>query len=344
HDPIAGFRWYDTRVMTILTNVTFQNFVYEPELGDGRQGVWFTMVHSDEFKPAYISASRVISYRNVDSRALVNNPLAATGAGRYFNWIDTDGTATLRGRPTLIGSWPSWWNLDSDCSYQSLGNVHWCDYLPWRAIARLDVRVPGYTVPVDTGNAFPPDAPYILGYVAQFGWRGAAARNMTITRNEGITGVSGTTGWYFHMNQGATPSLQVFLTQIPPGNSLVFATRYPSGSTFSVSRVFRWYPSLSSTVRQAGSLDEVLAGGGDLYWFNGNHIIIKLVDPGDATVDPPFSADGVTVWGTRYFNAWYWINTTTVGGKNPWVACSWVSGGSSAAPGAHFCPLTAPNP
>lgn len=24
--PIAGFQWYDTRVMTILSDVTFQNF------------------------------------------------------------------------------------------------------------------------------------------------------------------------------------------------------------------------------------------------------------------------------------------------------------------------------
>lgn len=51
-DPIAGFRWYDTRVMTILSNITFSNFVYQPQLGAKRQGVWFSMVHSDEYKPA----------------------------------------------------------------------------------------------------------------------------------------------------------------------------------------------------------------------------------------------------------------------------------------------------
>lgn len=31
--------------MTILTNVTFANYVYEPSLGVGRQSVWFSMVH-----------------------------------------------------------------------------------------------------------------------------------------------------------------------------------------------------------------------------------------------------------------------------------------------------------
>ncbi|GLC70469.1 hypothetical protein PLESTF_000985100 [Pleodorina starrii] len=340
HDPIAGFRWYDTRVMTVLTNVTFQNYVYQPNLGVGRQSVWFSMVHSDEYKPAYISASRAITYRNIDGRALVNNPPVATGAGRYFNWIDTDGTATLRGRPTLVGSWPTWWNLGPDCTYQPLGNVYWCDYLPWRAVARLEVRVPGYTVPVDTGNAFSPDPAYYLGYVAQFGHRGSDTRNMTVTRNEGITGVSGSGGWYLHMDAGCTQNLQVFMTQIPPGNSLVFATRYPQGSTFSVSREFRWYTSLSSPVTQAGSLAEVLGGGGDLYWFSGKHLYIKMVDPGDGSVDPPFSVDGVTVWGTRYYSAWYWINVTSMGGQDPWT-CPWVAGGTAAAPGARFCPMVA---
>ncbi|KXZ46641.1 hypothetical protein GPECTOR_42g852 [Gonium pectorale] len=340
HDPIAGFRWYDTRVMTILSNVTFSNYAYQPELGAGRQSVWFSMVHSDEFKPAYISASRGIAYRNVDGRALVNNPPVDTGAGRYFNWIDHDGSATLRGKPSLVTSWPAWWNLGPDCAWQPTGDVYWCDYLPWRAVARLEVRVPGWTVPVDSGNAFPPDPAYRLGYVAQFGRRGSDTRNMTVTRNEGITGASGTTGWYLHLSQGATPVLQVFLTQVPPGTSLVFATRYPPGTTFSVSRVFAWYPALSSALAPAANLGEVLAGAGDRYWFSGKHLYVKIVDPGDASVDPPFSAGGATVWGTRYFSAWYWINVTRMGGQDPYAACPWVwGGGNPLSPGARFCPL-----
>ncbi len=63
-----------------------------------------------------------------------------------------------------------------------------CDKQPWREVARLDVRVPGYTRQIDQGNAFPPDSKYHGGYVAQFGYRGDSARSMTITRNEGITG------------------------------------------------------------------------------------------------------------------------------------------------------------
>ncbi|KAG2427679.1 hypothetical protein HXX76_012328 [Chlamydomonas incerta] len=353
HDPIAGFRWYDTRVMTVLTNVTFANYPYTPPAAPGGllgQSVWFTMVHSDEYKPAYISASRNITYRAVDGRALVSNPPQSTGASRFFNWIDHDGSATLRGRPTLVASWPTWWNLGPDCSWQPLGGVYFCDYHPWRTVGRLEVRVPGFTVPVDSGGAFPPDPAYGLGYVAAFGHRGGDARNMTITRNEGITGVSGAGGWYLHLDAGVTPALQVFLTQVPPGTSILFATRYPAGTTFSVSRQFLWYPALSGAVSPAASLQEVLDGAGDRYWFSGKHLYIKITDPGDGSVDPPFSVDGAAVWGTRYFSAWYWVNITRLaGGQDPYAACAWVSGTPPAggfapnplAPGARFCPLAA---
>eukprot|EP00798_Chlamydomonas_sp_ICE-L_P010644 gene10644-12323_t len=56
-DVIAGFRWYDTRVMTILSNVTFMNYVFQPNKGFTRQSVWYSMAQSDEFKPATDTSS-----------------------------------------------------------------------------------------------------------------------------------------------------------------------------------------------------------------------------------------------------------------------------------------------
>ncbi len=35
-----------------------------------------------------------------------------------FNWQDYDGSATQRTGPTIVGSWPSWWQLAPDCSYE----------------------------------------------------------------------------------------------------------------------------------------------------------------------------------------------------------------------------------
>lgn len=41
--PTANHR-YDTRVMTVLVNVTFKNYAYQPELGAQRPAVWYSMV------------------------------------------------------------------------------------------------------------------------------------------------------------------------------------------------------------------------------------------------------------------------------------------------------------
>jgi hypothetical protein len=35
-----------------------------------------------------------------------------------FNWLDYDGSSTQRTRPTIVGSFPSWWHLGPDCSYE----------------------------------------------------------------------------------------------------------------------------------------------------------------------------------------------------------------------------------
>lgn len=71
----------------------------------------------------------------------------------FVSASDHDGSASLRGKPTLVCSWPTWWNLGPDCSYNPLYNAYWCDYYPWRTVARLEVRVPGYTVPVGWGRS-----------------------------------------------------------------------------------------------------------------------------------------------------------------------------------------------
>lgn len=97
---------------------------------------------------------------------------------------------------------------------------------------------------------------------------------------QGVTGVAGTTGWFMRFNAGAPPYVKIFITQLPPWASMVWATRYPPGTTFSIARVFQWYPALSSPVTQAGSLQEVLAGGGDRYFWDGNMLYIRFTDPG----------------------------------------------------------------
>ncbi|KAG1679774.1 hypothetical protein FOA52_012685 [Chlamydomonas sp. UWO 241] len=319
-DPIAGFRWYDNSVRTILSNVEFKNFAAHSDMQPGRRpSVWFSMTQSDEFKPSSISASRGITYENVDFRAFLNNEPIDTGASRYFNWIDWDGSASRRGKPTIIGSWPLWWQLDSGCETDSSSNSWRCDWLPWRGVARLDVHVAGYTAVVKTFSAVPPTFVNRAGYAAQFGYRGSNQRSTVITRNEGITGVTGSGGWYVHLEEGAPKSMQVYATMLPPGMSIMFATRYPPSTTFSIKRTFKWYPGLNSQLYQADSLWDLQFGNGEAYFFDGKHLYIRMSDPGDASVPAPFTVDGVTVWGERSSSLVYDITATNLEcGKKAW--------------------------
>lgn len=40
-----------------------------------------------------------------------------------FNWLDYDGSATGRSGPSIVGAWPSWWQLAPDCAYEVGGGL-----------------------------------------------------------------------------------------------------------------------------------------------------------------------------------------------------------------------------
>lgn len=56
---------------------------------------------------------------------------------------------------------------------------------------------------------------------------------------------------------------------------------------------------------------------------------LVLLCAGDSSVDPSFTVNGSTIWGTRYFSAWYAISASNMG-----TTCSNVASPS-------FCPMTA---
>lgn len=47
------------------------------------------------------------------------------GSSRMFNWVDYDGTATQRKGPSIVGSWPAWWQLAPDCAFEVDGAGCW---------------------------------------------------------------------------------------------------------------------------------------------------------------------------------------------------------------------------
>ncbi len=94
--------------------------------------------------------------------------------------------------------------------------------------------------------------------------------------------MTGNTGWYLHWWNGAPPQMTVFPIQVPKGQSIIFATRYPAGTQFTIEKCFQWYPQLNAApMAQAKSLQEVLNGAGDKWWFSGQHLYIKMTDQGE---------------------------------------------------------------
>jgi hypothetical protein len=189
-----------------------------------------------------------------------------------------------------------------------------CAKHPDQTVGRLDVRIPGYTF--DRANAVVPPTPANdMGYVAQFG-RDVAGNllSMTVTRNEGVTGVTGPTGWYFHFARGAPKETTIFLTQVPVGRYILYASRYPAATTFTIRRIFKFYPDLDRAVAPAASIAEVVNDAAGLkYYFTGSVLYLKLVDP-QAVPEYNLEREGVVVYGTRFFNLHYRVQAANADG------------------------------
>ncbi|GMH41817.1 hypothetical protein BSKO_09727 [Bryopsis sp. KO-2023] len=312
--PIAGFQWYDDSARTIISDTTFEGYKYYPGQNK-RQSVFLTMVHSDEFKPSGISATSKIKYIDVDEKAILWHEAKETGASRYFNWMDHDGSSVMKNTPMIIGSWPSWWKLSNGCSWKDTWGVWLCPRGPGQELARLDVRVPWYTKPVKQGQSVPPTKNNQIGYVAQFAEPGQDARKMTVTKNEGITGVTGDLGWYLHLNGGAPAELEIFVIQIPKGASILFSTRFPSGTRLSVEKVFKWSPSKNFFMKWANSVDQVQQSNGDTFTFDGKHLYVKITEDGDSNYPGVFTRDGISLYGNRWFDVSIKVKT---GMNCPW--------------------------
>ena len=138
-----GIVWYDTGQSHILSNVTFRNCGYRsdaflqydtsPTRGcdanningcDNDSAVFSSLTQSNQFVPEIMQASVGIKYENCGRRLRFTTNIE-TASGRSQNWIDTDGSVSGTGVPTLIGSGINsirdWWTVDDDGKYFSLG-------------------------------------------------------------------------------------------------------------------------------------------------------------------------------------------------------------------------------
>jgi hypothetical protein len=300
-----GFQFYDTYVQTVVSKTLFRNFKasvppYHPSQDTQAlpyywpdQRVITSLIHSDYFKPQGISATIDISFDNCDRSQFVGHKRLETGAARYFNFVDWDGSfGGTTGVPQIIGSGSGWWKYSSSCVYES-------DWLAWRCpqgdrvIANLDYVIPG-TIVLSGGDLGTSPSLYV-GQTYLFGTPGiVAGQNATLTKNSGITGVS-EIGWYFHTDAGTPATFSVYQSVMPFGHWVMGAWKYASGTTFDIKIKMDWgRPTV--TVTQAASFSEVLSGDGTKYYFDGNHLYIKMINNQADYAKRGFTRAGATIY------------------------------------------------
>ncbi|KXZ43781.1 hypothetical protein GPECTOR_80g141 [Gonium pectorale] len=334
-DMRYGLQFYDTFYRNIARNVTIRNVPYNTAAWQD-QAALISLSFSDQFKPGHLSTVRDIRLVNVSANAAIRNPVVKSGSWRWFNFLDSDGSFTGRGRPTVVASYsatndtgpgptcvPSatttcqpfnYWSTDDSCSTASPQGDVWntisCDWYPWRTVAKLNVVVPGYTLTVDESNTFASVNnvnDFDAGYVAQFGFTGANRRASIITRLEGISGLTGKNGWYVHWTMGAPKTFSVKVEQVPRGTSVIYATRYPAGTTFTIVRTHSWRLA-DSVLLPGSSLADVLASpAGEVYYFDGSLLYMKIIDTAELPYQgrTPISNGGAMVPAARWSSPSY---------------------------------------
>ncbi|KAG2451086.1 hypothetical protein HYH02_004354 [Chlamydomonas schloesseri] len=299
-----GLQFYDNFYRHLLANVTIRDVV-----ANTVQAAILSTVFSDQTKPAHTASMKNINLVNVPRSQVLSNAQVNTGAWRFYNLLDVDGSFTGTRRPTLVASYSAtnstgacdstalvpctspfaWWMTDPDActistpNMDATANVISCDWHPWRTVARLGLKIPSYTLSLQQSNLLPSPVNnvniYDAGVVTQFGLTGANRRAMVITRLEGVTGLTGRGGWYVHWRLGAPKTIQVWAETVPRGTSILYASRYPPGTTFNVTRNAQNNLVPDAQLLQASSLAGMLASdSGDYYYFDGRLLFFKVVD------------------------------------------------------------------
>jgi hypothetical protein len=154
-----------------------------------------------------------------------------TWSGRLQNWLDADGSTTLRGVPTRMGSTfaNDWWRLDDACTRKPEWNMCLCDDAPTRNIASmywtfdagLQANVGGSIC--GNGNGAPCASVGKALHLGRTDMTGA----MDIAPNPKITGPVGGFGWLLTLTAGAPKSITFSQVQVDDSDRLIVVSRTP---------------------------------------------------------------------------------------------------------------------
>lgn len=283
------WRWYDQDQRHILSDVSFVNC--------SRRGLvtWELITHSSRFLPDLMQGTTRVRYALTPDATRVRptqNYTNASVAHQLQSWLDADGSASGRGRPTLMGSTraASWWRLDGNCTARDDWTLWLCDLTPTRHVASATLLFdpaaqavgPGAVGDAYCRNDAGPCPP--VGSVNHVGWR--AGEPMGITHNTRITGPVGGFGWYVRFAGGAPAAVNVTALQVRRGDALVLVLPYPPGTRFNISAAVGGRCAAACTpargclcawpFREVASPALVREGGGDTFHFSGTHLYVRL--------------------------------------------------------------------
>jgi len=278
-DTTLAFQYYDTSTPIILSDVTFKN--YQPQAAHPNRKYYAlsSMTHSDVFKPQGINAVTKAKFVNTPIPYRLYNQIdgSITGSYRYFTLLDGDGSFSAdvsSNNPTgtkLIGTsgGSTWWQYRNDCVLSGDWNAYICpksdNTIEVATVKPLtDGKIPGYG-----------DNTAMVAKMIYFGPGQDGSRWTTVTGNPGVTGLTGVAGWYYYpLDESLPQKLTIDINQIPRLRSIIFAARYPGGTTFQISRQYPWTTGANFI---SGSYDQMFNSDGTIYYFDGTHLYIKLV-------------------------------------------------------------------
>lgn len=329
-----GFQWYDTQQSHIVTNSIFKNCNAErctttPCPDDAP---WTLLTHSDLRLPDMMQASMNISYVNVNmSKVLafstsLTDKTGNTVSGRLQNWLDMDGSidGSRRGKTNLGSAWArNWWRMRNDCKL--LNEMWFCpmtsadfvgSFAMWWNRTQQNSRIGVDWCLNDLSGAPCP----LIGKVTHFG-RTEGIDSLDLAYYAKVTGpvVYESGGWFIRFDSGTPKNLTFDNVQVFPKDKLLIALPYPAGTTFTIeARTAQWCsPSASRlcrfTLKPTTSVDAVLNGTGDLYYFNNGILYLRIVQQSDGSLGrgntwiqrtvaelDPFQQAGITLIGRTF--------------------------------------------
>eukprot|EP00456_Euglypha_rotunda_P068948 TRINITY_DN6043_c0_g1_i2.p1 TRINITY_DN6043_c0_g1~~TRINITY_DN6043_c0_g1_i2.p1 ORF type:complete len:134 (+),score=20.28 TRINITY_DN6043_c0_g1_i2:92-493(+) len=108
-----------------------------------------------------------------------------------------------------------------------------------------------------------------------------------------------------HLTNGSPGTMEIWTGIIPDGTYIPFAIRYPSGTQFTITTVYPWWPgsALNKPVNETTSISKVMSDpNGRLYYFDDTHLYLKLMIPSSYYQNSDISKSYFERDGVRIYN------------------------------------------